>query len=63
MSATYTQTQGIAPEALRTQALRVLSTLPEEQLLVVIAYARALLGDYPTRPQTHPIEELVEEQA
>jgi hypothetical protein len=62
MLVTHTQTQGMSTQALRDQALHVLSNLPEDQLLVVIAYARSLLGDGLIRAQTHVLEELVEEQ-
>jgi uncharacterized protein HemY len=62
MLVTHTQAQGMSTQALRDQALHVLSSLPEDQLLVVIAYARSLLGDGLMRAQTHVLEDLVEEQ-
>lgn len=60
MLMTHSQAQGLRTDELRIQALQVLSTLSEDQLLIVTSYARALLGD-PVAPKRHALETLVEE--
>jgi hypothetical protein len=57
---TQMEAQGLNPDALRIQALQVLGSLTEDQLLVVISYARALLGET-LAPKPSPLEDLVEE--
>jgi hypothetical protein len=61
MLMTHAQSQGLTTDELRVQAFQVLDTLSEEQLLVVVAYARWLMGDS-FRPKDHALEELVEER-
>jgi hypothetical protein len=70
MLMTQMEAQGLNSEALRVQALQVLGTLSEDQLLVVISYARAILGETlvprPAPLPRHslhysPLEELLEE--
>jgi hypothetical protein len=60
MLMTQFEAQGLNGDALRVQALQVLGTLSEDQLLVVISYARALLGEQ-LAPRPNPLEDLVEE--
>jgi hypothetical protein len=57
-----TEVQALNTQDLKEDALEVLSTLSEDQLLVVIAYARSLLGDtfLPSRVH-HALETLLEE--
>jgi hypothetical protein len=50
-----------AGDELRVQAFEVMDTLSEEQLRVVVAYARWLLGQA-VRPKVHVLEDLVEER-
>jgi hypothetical protein len=57
---TQMEAQGLNADALRVQALQVLGSLSEDQLLVVISYARALLGEA-LAPKPSPLEDLVEE--
>ena len=60
MLMSHSEVQGLQLDELHAQALQVLATLSEDQLLVVISYARALLGD--AFPQKHHVlEELLEE--
>jgi hypothetical protein len=67
MLMTQTKVQGMSGDALRVQALQVVGTLSEDQLLIVVSYARALLGEtlaprhHAPAHQHHPLEELVEE--
>ena len=42
MTMSHMEAQGLTTTDLRSQAVEVLSTLSEDQLLVVLAYARAL---------------------
>jgi hypothetical protein len=60
MLMTQMEAQGINGDRLRVQALQVLGTLSEDQLLVVVSYARALLGET-LAPKPSPLEDLVEE--
>jgi hypothetical protein len=60
MLMTQMEAQGLNGDALRVQALQVLGTLSEDQLLVVISYARALLGET-LAPKPSLLEDLVEE--
>jgi len=52
---------GPATEELRIRALEVLSTLSEDQIRVVVAYARALLGEGLPEPADDRLEDLVGE--
>jgi hypothetical protein len=66
MLMTQMKVQGMNGDALRVQALQVVGTLSEDQLLIVVSYARALLGEtlaprHAPVHQHHPLEELVEE--
>jgi hypothetical protein len=62
MLMTHTAAQGMGTDELRVQALEVMATLSEDQLLVVIAYARSLLGETFSRPIDHALESLIEER-
>ena len=62
---THMEAQGLTNADLRTQAAEVLSTLSEDRLLVVLAYARALAGEPPVPPppvQDHLLEALLEDR-
>jgi hypothetical protein len=61
MLMTQLETQGMSSHQLRMQAVEVMSTLTDEQLLVVIAYSRMLLGEMAARHKAHALESLVEE--
>jgi hypothetical protein len=61
MLMTQLETQGMNSHQLRMQAVEVMSTLTDEQLLVVIAYARMLLGDL-ERHKGHALEHLLEDR-
>jgi len=62
MLMTHSEAQGLNLDELHAQALQVLSTLSEDQLVVVISYARALLGGaFPAK--THALEDLLEERS
>jgi hypothetical protein len=61
MLMTHSEAQGLHSDELHLQALQVLATLSDDQLLVVMSYARALLGDaFP--PKHHVLEDLLEER-
>jgi hypothetical protein len=60
MLMTHAQAQGLDTEELHRHAVRVLAMLSDEQLLEMIAYAHALMGDTPH--PAHALEDLVEER-
>jgi hypothetical protein len=67
MLMTQMEVQGMNGDALRVQAFQVLGTLSEDQLLVILSYARSLLGEtlvprhHGHGYAHHPLEDLVEE--
>jgi len=55
------QAQGMTCADLKSQAVEVLSTLSEDQLLVVLAYARALVDEPHATLHGHALEDLIED--
>ena len=60
MITTQLEAQGMTCADLRVQTAEVLSTLSEDQLLVVLAYARALMAERHL-PAHHLLEDLLED--
>jgi hypothetical protein len=66
MITTHMEAQGLTSTDLRSQAVEVLSTLSEDHLLVVLAYARALAVSthlpFPQDLRDDLLEELLEDR-
>jgi len=61
MITTQLEAQGITCADLRSQTNEILSTLSEDQLLVVLAYARALMAQQHVVLRGHVLEDLIED--
>ena len=61
MITTQLEAQGMTCADLKSQAVEVLSTLSEDQLLVVLAYARALAVEPHVTLSGHLLEDLLED--
>lgn len=61
MITTQLEAQGMTCADLKSQAVEVLSTLSEDQLLVVLAYARALVAEPHVSLSGSLLEDLLED--
>jgi hypothetical protein len=61
MITTQLEAQGMTCADLRSQANEILSSLSEDQLLVVLAYARALVAEPHAVLRDNMLEELIED--